>query len=436
MNDPAIGFIGLGRLGFPIASLLLEAGDAVVCCGRGRSDELVAKGATIAGDGSPRAVAESADVVFTCLPADAVGPVIAGTDGLIAADGRLPIVVELSTAPIREKKTLRDQLVERGGELLDCPVSGTPAMAAAQTAVIYASGDRQTYEEVADLLTAISPRVAYIGELGAGTKMKYVANLLALVHVTAAGEAMAFATTLGLDLNAVAEAISHSPAATSGQFDIRAPMIAAQQFEGKLVTIGDVREVLDQIASAAAEVGASVPLASVAKGLFDEFGDQGDDESDPGKLALFLRHGAATRGPMAPPPHDADTPEQAKLRDEVSGRVNQMLNKRLYVGLSKVNRSSPPPPIDVIHEHLKWAQGLERQGVLFAAGPFVDDEGAILGDGLFVVRADSEAEVADLLADDPIHVGNFRRCTVHGWALHEGTINVSINLSDQTYSLD
>jgi hypothetical protein len=53
-----IGFIGLGRLGLPVASLLLEAGHPVVCCKRGRSDELVAIGAAIGGDGSPRAVAE------------------------------------------------------------------------------------------------------------------------------------------------------------------------------------------------------------------------------------------------------------------------------------------------------------------------------------------------------------------------------------------
>jgi uncharacterized protein YciI len=110
-----------------------------------------------------------------------------------------------------------------------------------------------------------------------------------------------------------------------------------------------------------------------------------------------------------------------------------MLNKRLYVGLSKVNMSSGPPPIEVVHEHLQYALALEQQGVLFAAGPFVDDEGAMIGDGLFIVRANSKAEADEILAKDPIHVGNFRNCTIYGWALHEGTINVSVNLSDQSY---
>jgi uncharacterized protein YciI len=145
--------------------------------------------------------------------------------------------------------------------------------------------------------------------------------------------------------------------------------------------------------------------------------------------------GAPPLGLMGPPPMEPDTPEQAEIRKQVFARVGQMVNKRLYVGISKVNMTSPPPPIDVVGEHLKYALELEQQGILFAAGPFVDDEGKMVGDGMFIVRADSKAEAVEILATDPIHVGNFRKCTVHGWTLHEGKLNVSFNLSDQTYSL-
>jgi catechol 2,3-dioxygenase len=140
-------------------------------------------------------------------------------------------------------------------------------------------------------------------------------------------------------------------------------------------------------------------------------------------------------GLMGPPPMEPDTPEQAEIRKAVFGRVGQMINKRLYVGLSRVNMSSPPPPIDVVGEHLKYALKLEEAGVLFAAGPFVDDDGKMVGDGMFIVRAGSRAEAEEILARDPIHVGNFRRCTVYGWTLHEGKLNVSIDLSTQTYTM-
>jgi catechol 2,3-dioxygenase len=137
---------------------------------------------------------------------------------------------------------------------------------------------------------------------------------------------------------------------------------------------------------------------------------------------------------MGPPPTAPDTPDQAEIRKAVFARVGQMINTRLYVGLSRVNMTSPPPPIDVINQHLQWALKLEADGVLFAAGPFVDDDGKMVGDGLFIVRADSRAHAEAILAQDPIHLGNYRRCTVNGWALHEGKLNVSVNLSDQRYT--
>lgn len=288
MAEASIGFIGLGRLGSVVASILVEAGHPLRCCFRGRSEELIDKGAKLAADGTSRAVAEAADIVFTCLPGDSIGSAFDGPDGMLAAAGTAPLVVELSTAEIAEKQRLRDGLAERGGELLDCPISGTPQMVAGGVSVIYASGDRAAYDRVAGLLSEVSPGVAYVGEFGSGTKMKYVANLLALVHVTAAGEAMAFAAALGLDLSEVAELLSRSPAASSGQFQVRAPLIAAGQYEGKLVTIGDVRENLDQITAAARDAGASLPLTTTAKGLFDELGDRGEAESDPAKLAVYL----------------------------------------------------------------------------------------------------------------------------------------------------
>jgi catechol 2,3-dioxygenase-like lactoylglutathione lyase family enzyme/uncharacterized protein YciI len=140
-------------------------------------------------------------------------------------------------------------------------------------------------------------------------------------------------------------------------------------------------------------------------------------------------------GLMGPPPMEPDTPEQAEIRKQVFARVGEMINQRLYVGLSKVNMTSPPPPIDVVNKHLQWALKLEESGALFAAGPFVDDEGKMVGDGMFIVRADSRAHAAEILAGDPIHQGNFRSCTVYGWTLHEGKLNVSVNLSDKTYSM-
>jgi 3-hydroxyisobutyrate dehydrogenase-like beta-hydroxyacid dehydrogenase len=287
---PTIGFIGLGRLGLPFATNLATAGYRVVSTSRGRSQELTEVGGTVAGDGSPRAVAETADVVFTCLPDDAALEAV--VDGLLEAEGDAPTVIELSTVSIDLMERLAVRLQERGGELLDCPVSGTPAMATEKQAVIFASGDRPTFEQIEELIAAIAPIHVYVGALGAGTNFKYVANLLAFIHVTAAAEAMAFAQAAGLDLNMVAGVISKSAGATSGQFNIRAPLMAAQNFESKLVTVDTMREVCAQVIAHGEQIGAATPLLSVVRDQYEEFAAQGEGQSDPGKLMLHLQEQA------------------------------------------------------------------------------------------------------------------------------------------------
>ncbi|HWF56094.1 MAG TPA: NAD(P)-dependent oxidoreductase [Solirubrobacteraceae bacterium] len=289
-TEKTIGFIGLGRLGLPFAANLAAAGYDVASCARGRSDELVRAGGRVAGDGSARAVALQARVLITCVQDDA--HLEAAVTELLSAEGELPVIIEMSTVSIPLMQRLRDRLRERGGELLDCPVSGTPDMAAAKKAVVFASGDKDAYEGVKDVIAQIAPANVFVGELGAGTNFKYVANLLAFVNVTAAIEAMAFAAAAGLDLNLVAGVISQSPGATSGQFNIRAPMIAEGKFDSRLVTVDQMREVCEQIVAHGDQIGASTPLIGVVRDLYDEFAAQGENDSDPAKLFLYLQERA------------------------------------------------------------------------------------------------------------------------------------------------
>lgn len=291
-TDKTIGFIGLGRMGLPFATNLAAAGHDVAATSRGRSDELLAAGGRVAGDGSARAVAQEARVVITCVQDDAHLEEV--VTEILTAEGQMPLVVEMSTVSIPLMERLRGSLRERGGELLDCPVSGTPDMAAARKAVVFASGEKDAYDGVKETIAAIAPANVFVGELGAGTNFKYVANLLAFVNVTAAIEAMAFAAAAGLDLNLVAGVISQSPGATSGQFNIRAPMIAQGNFDSRLVTVDQMREVCEQIVAHGEQIGASTPLIGVVRDLYDEFAARGENDSDPAKLFLYLQERART----------------------------------------------------------------------------------------------------------------------------------------------
>jgi L-threonate 2-dehydrogenase len=284
-----VGFIGLGRLGLPLAAQLVAAGYDVVAPSRGRTAELAELGGRIAGDGSARAVADVARVVCTCLPAGGgLAAAVEGDAGILAAR-EAPLVIDIGSTALEEKARIRDLLRTRGGDLLDAPISGTPDMAAAGKGVIYSSGDPATHERVTDVLKAMSPGTVYVGDFGAGSRLKHVSLLLACVHTAAAAEAMALAEAFGLDLHRVAEVVAASPGAASGQFAIRAPMLAEGDFEGRLVTVDTTREALDKLAEAAEAVDADIPLLSVVRRLLAEAAAAGEGQCDPGVVMRRLQ---------------------------------------------------------------------------------------------------------------------------------------------------
>ncbi|WP_319457000.1 NAD(P)-dependent oxidoreductase [Mycobacterium sp. RTGN6] len=282
-----VGFVGVGRLGLPLACSLLDAGFTVVCTNRGNAELLVARGATVPGDGSVSAVAEAADIIASCLPS--VASFDAVTAELLTVDD-VPPLIEMSTLPVSEKERVRKQFIERGSELFDAPVSGTPPMAQAKIAMIYASGDRAIHDRFKDVFAAMSPNYCFVGEFGTGTKMKLVAQFLGLVHVTAAAQAMAYAHLAGLDLHQVAELISASPGAMSGQFKIRAPLIASGEFEGRLVTVDLSLKDVDEVIAYGQAINAPVDLISIVGEHFHKLADDGYGASDPASLfQAFIR---------------------------------------------------------------------------------------------------------------------------------------------------
>lgn len=90
---------------------------------------------------------------------------------------------------------------------------------------------------------------------------------------------------------------------------------------------------------------------------------------------------------------------------------------------------------DDILAHLKHQVELEKRGVLFAAGPLMDEQGAMLGDGMIVIRAADAAEARDIADSDPLHARGLRTYTLRQWQLNEGRIDIAIDLSDSSFRL-
>lgn len=84
-------------------------------------------------------------------------------------------------------------------------------------------------------------------------------------------------------------------------------------------------------------------------------------------------------------------------------------------------------------EHWRWLLTGEREGWLFAAGPFLDEDGAFPGDGMIIVRAESHAEAVALVEADPMVVHGLRTVEVRAWELNEGSIGVRVSLATGRY---
>jgi 3-hydroxyisobutyrate dehydrogenase len=259
--------IGLGKMGLPIAQNLMDRGFGVIGYRRSGSPELAAAGGIVAA--SAAEVAAAADVLLSIVPdADAVEEVITGPDGTLKQLRPGTIHLEMSTIDVPRKARLRDEVQARGGDLLDCPISGSPGMVAPRLATTFASGEQESVENVSKVLDAIGPWV-YTGAFGTGARLKYIANLLLTVHTVAAAEAMALARRSGLDLELVQNTLNTS-IASSAIWTQRGPLMAERRYTPAPGPVATLAPILEQIADHATRTGLNAPVFAAAKEVFDQ----------------------------------------------------------------------------------------------------------------------------------------------------------------------
>jgi uncharacterized protein YciI len=113
----------------------------------------------------------------------------------------------------------------------------------------------------------------------------------------------------------------------------------------------------------------------------------------------------------------------------------KMLHKRLYIIFSEPTDKGGDRR-KVFPKHIAYQLEIERKGILFAAGPFVDAKGKPQGPGMIVVRAKSMAEAKKIADADPFHKQGFRKYRIQAWEVNEGGFNLRVKFSDGTYTLD
>jgi 2-hydroxy-3-oxopropionate reductase len=205
-----VGFIGLGVMGKPMAKNLLKTGHHLVVHSRSRApvDEVATVGATAAS--SPADVARQADVVITMLPdTPDVELVLTGPNGVIPALRPKAVVIDMSSISPSATKRLAREVAEKGGAMLDAPVSGGEIGAINASLSIMVGGDELVFRRVRPILEAMGnpERIVYIGESGAGQVCK-ICNQIAIGGALAGvSEAFALANKAGVDASRVRQAL-------------------------------------------------------------------------------------------------------------------------------------------------------------------------------------------------------------------------------------
>ncbi len=273
-----VGILGLGNVGGMVGRLLLAEGYEVLAVDRPSTQWFPDAGGGLVAN--PKELAETTDLVIVALATEeSVDEAYLGRKGLAEGGRDGLIVADMGTFAVAQKEQVKAALDAGGTFLLDAPISGTPAAMENGRAVIMMSGDQAACEAVRSVLEVLAPQCPYVGDFGTGMKLKFVLNSLVAGHALVAAEALLMGKRSGLDPQQIIDVVKSS-VASSTQFELRAPLMAARSWQPPTAPARLVHKDLHYIVDHADQLGVPVPITTVAAMYFDRLAEMGrlDDE--------------------------------------------------------------------------------------------------------------------------------------------------------------
>ena len=296
-TKPRIAVIGLGSMGFGMATSLKRAGFEVT--GYDVAGEAVARFVSGGGKGAgtPAQAAHQADIVISVvLNAAQTETVLFGKDGVAETLAKDAVFVSSATMDPEVARRLAKQLEATGAHYLDAPISGGAQRAAQGELTILASGSALAFAKARPALDAMAAKLYELGDAaGQGAAFKMINQLLAGVHIAAASEAITFAAKQGLDLQKVYEVITAS-AGNSWMFENRMPHVISGDYKPRSaveIFVKDLGIVQDMARSARFPA----PLASAALQMFLMASASGMGRDDDASVARMYARVTGTKLP-------------------------------------------------------------------------------------------------------------------------------------------
>jgi len=269
MNDPLIGFIGLGNMGNPMAANLLKAGYRVSVFDRDpqKALNLVSLGASLAENITQ--LGQQSQVVICSLPGPVqVKEVMFASSGLINAMKPGSTIIDTSTSSVELAQELSSLLEQNNVSFLEAPVSQAVDFAELGKLSIFVAGKLSDFEFCKPIFEVLGEKIFYVGKPGNGATIKLLTNLLWFTHAAVIGEALMLGAKADIPLDIVAEAIQSSAGNSwVAQHDI--PSIFAGHYDPSFSLELCCKD-LDLVNQIAQSQGFTLTMGQFVQSLFEE----------------------------------------------------------------------------------------------------------------------------------------------------------------------
>jgi 3-hydroxyisobutyrate dehydrogenase len=262
-----IGFIGLGSLGEGLCNNLVKAGYTVTAndLNKDLAKRLIAGGAGWSDDVA--GACRDADVVITVLPSPAVSrKVVEGAGGVFENLKSGGTWIEMSTTDMEDLLRLNAVAATKGITVLECPVTGGVHLANSGEITVLVGGEESTFKRVEDILSTMGGEIIYMGKMGNASVVKVVTNMLAFIHLIAAGEAMMLPAKYGVDPDATYRAIRAS-SGNSFVHETESKLVLSGSYNVKF-TMDLACKDLGLVNGIAEKIGVPLELGSMAQQIF------------------------------------------------------------------------------------------------------------------------------------------------------------------------
>ena len=299
-SKPHVAVIGLGSMGFGMATVLRNKGFEVTGCEV--SPEIVARFEKDGGRTArtPAGAANGAAIVVSVvLNAAQTEAILFGKDGVAETMAKDAVFISAATMDPDWARKLAKQLEATGRHYLDAPISGGAQRAAQGELTILASGSAAAFAKARPVLDAMAAKLAELGDApGLGAAFKMVNQLLAGVHIVAASEAMTFAAKQGLDLRKVYDVITAS-AGNSWMFENRMKQVLSGDYAPRSAVEIFVKD-LGIVQDMARTARFPAPLSAAALQMFLAASGAGMGREDDSSVARMYAQMSGATLPLEP----------------------------------------------------------------------------------------------------------------------------------------